>query len=598
MVMACVIVFLYCLGGTPGQLDIDKEALVPTRRVSSLHGFRETNVTIPRAQTTVGYTRWADHDSSVDALEAEQSRHLHSSVEVEQNRPLRYDQGPGRGDGRNDNRVDGGLIGPISDDRPEETPGENDKELKWVQLVPGSHIQHANITLPLDYKDPSVGTVSVALTRMKATSSLPRLGSLLINPGGPGGSGTAFSYQAGNLLMNTTGGRYDIIGFDPRGVNLTMQFNCYDSMEQRYMTSVQQPPLAHANDEAIGEIVAWKKLQGEMCSTNELGKYISTAFVATDMLHISRALGDDKLNYYGFSYGSVLGNTFAQLYPESVGRMIIDGVVDAEDYYQGLWLKNLVNADDVASVFYNMCAESRNCALNGTVDEVRATVNGLFARLKHEPLTVSRGKNRGLLNYSLMKQAFFAALYSPRRWKLLSEQIRDILVYSDGKSLFDVMWEFAHEATDEGGYATRCGDSSRSELLPRLSSVEAMTDFLKQMEMLSRDFAEAWLYMPCYGYTQTPKMLWDGPFKTVNASALIIGNTFDPVTPLLAAKKMAQYYTNGAVLQHNGFGHASLDHQSACTRAAIRKWLEHGILPSQGTVCNTDYLNPFDGPSV
>jgi pimeloyl-ACP methyl ester carboxylesterase len=195
---------------------------------------------------------------------------------------------------------------------------EQDRDLQWKHSHSG--IYHSYVTLPLDHRDPSAGHVRIALAQIPARNKNP-LGSLIIGMGHPGESGTKSLYEVGEEIMDIVEGSYNLIGFDARGVNLTSNhFSCFndDITKHRFYSD--------SKDES--------SLQGRVCSEpGRGGEYISTALTATDLLRISRILGDDKLNYIGFSYGSIIGNTFAQISPKHVGRMALDGIIDPEMYY-------------------------------------------------------------------------------------------------------------------------------------------------------------------------------------------------------------------------------------------------------------------------
>ncbi|ANB13977.1 hypothetical protein AWJ20_4930 [Sugiyamaella lignohabitans] len=479
--------------------------------------------------------------------------------------------------------------------------GDESGDLVWKELAKGSNVLHANITLPLDYNDRSAGNVTVALNKIPATHKDGSLGSILLNPGGPGGSGTNLLYRRGADISEIVEGRYDIIGFDPRGINWTSpNFYCGvgDKQISGFNAISNELLSTHGDNVSYGEQLAYGKLQGLACSSDDSGKYISTALVSTDMLHISRALGDEKLNYWGFSYGSILGNTFAQMYPESVGRMIVDGVMDAEDYYAGTWFSNLENTDNVTRTFYEACSASTNCPIEGSPDEIEHLFGDLITKLKFEPATVFdiESGSVGLVTYSGFLSSFFATLYSPVVWNRFANVTLDLL---NGNALpFYQMYlapgPDADSLADSAGYATLCGDASNATYPKTVTSPEALKNLVATLRKSSKWWSDNWLIASgCFGYKQTPVMLWDGPFQKVNASMLLIGNTYDPVTPISAARKMATFYTDSAVIHQSGVGHCSLAQKSSCTAELVRNWFNNGVLPPPNTVCPTDEV-PFE----
>ena len=463
-------------------------------------------------------------------------------------------------------------------------------DLQWKPLT-SQKIYHANITLPLDYNEPSVGNVTIALAKYPADDDKEKLGTILINPGGPGGSGTNLVYRKAANISQIVDGRYDIVGFDPRGINWTTpSFECTTKEVQKALLSYTPSVLSYHDDEqSYGQTLAFSKLRGLACSQVDSGKYISTALVATDMLYISEALGDEKLNYWGFSYGSVLGNTFAQLYPESVGRMIVDGVCDAEDYYDGKWLANLINSDDVTQAFFDGCVASTRCALNNglTSDQIKDNFFDFMEKLKKEPVTVFGDDAIGIIDYSLFKGSFFAAMYSPTTWEDFAIKVND-LMKGNGTAFLKTYSSNNDDMFEEtGGYATKCGDSSNSTYPSSIDSIPALRDRVSDLQKSTNMWSDFWLEM-CVKYTTKPVFLFDGPFEKVDATMLLIGNTYDPVTPLQAARKMSQFYTNGIVLHQDGYGHCSLAQKSICTEKVVRDWFVDGVLPQNNTLCSVD----------
>jgi pimeloyl-ACP methyl ester carboxylesterase len=397
-------------------------------------------------------------------------------------------------------------------------------------------------------------------------------------------------YSRGANFSRVVDGRYDIVGFDPRGINWTTpSFECATKEVQRTLLPYTPSALSYHDDEqSYGQTLAFSKLQGLACSQVDSGKYISTALVATDMLYISEALGDERLNYWGFSYGSILGNTFAQLYPESVGRMIVDGVCDAEDYYDGKWLANLINTDDVTQGFFDGCAASTRCALNNglTSDEIKDNFFGFMEKLKKEPVVVFGDNATGIIDYSSFKASFFSAMYSPTTWEKFAIKAND-LMKGNGTAFLNAYSSSNDEVFETGGYATRCGDSSNSTYPSSIDSIAALRDRVSDLQKTTNLWSDFWLLM-CDEYTTKPVFSLDRPFERVDATMLLIGNTYDPVTPLQAARKMSQFYTNGIVLHQDGYGHCSVAQKSSCTEKVVRDWFVNGVLPQNNTICSVD----------
>ncbi|KAF2793345.1 hypothetical protein K505DRAFT_244588, partial [Melanomma pulvis-pyrius CBS 109.77] len=262
----------------------------------------------------------------------------------------------------------------------------------------------ANLIVPLDYDNPSIGNITVAFLK-KAAKHQPAKGDVLINPGGPGGSGVDFVINYDEVLESLLGGTYNLIGFDPRGVNNSgPNLDCFagkpatrDYYDQNYYTYDPTSALSMAEHfQAAGAF-------GDWCSktVGYQANYANTPATARDMLQYVEKLAESQgkapekatLNYYGISYGSVLGTTFATLFPDRVGRMIIDGVVDVEDYYHGSWTANLRQADDAVRSFFQFCFDAGSeCAFfrnDSSPGAIGKRFDALLEHIEKHPIPVS-----------------------------------------------------------------------------------------------------------------------------------------------------------------------------------------------------------------
>ena len=224
--------------------------------------------------------------------------------------------------------------------------------------------------VPLDYDDPSVGETTVAFIQHPSNATDAQ--DILINPGGPGNSGVAVVLGAVSLLRPYLGQKYNLIGFDPRGVNNSgLRLDCFPdapAVAQYYDSQILEP-INPESKASISEAFALADGFGQLCSDmhrdSEVGHANSVAVVG-DMLHFAKlrapnetSEADIRVNYYGASYGTALGTAFATLYPEHVGRFVLDGVVDAEDYFTGGWRENLLQADDCVRSFSQFCFNAK-----------------------------------------------------------------------------------------------------------------------------------------------------------------------------------------------------------------------------------------------
>ena len=191
------------------------------------------------------------------------------------------------------------------------------------------------LAVPLDYTDSSSRKFDLQLLRIDATKQ-PKKGSILFNPGGPGGGTREFLAGFGKELLVATGGYFDLIAFDTRGVGTTLPFSCFDATTRATVNALYATKTLNSSDTALGEIWSVYTAISELCydANKDIGEFLGTAFIARDMIQIVDALNEDgKLRFYGFSYGTILGATVAAMFPDRIDKMILDGVVNTEEWY-------------------------------------------------------------------------------------------------------------------------------------------------------------------------------------------------------------------------------------------------------------------------
>lgn len=276
-------------------------------------------------------------------------------------------------------------------------------DLKYVPCF--DNFTCANIEVPLDYDNPDVGTTNVAFMRYDAPNQ-PAMGDIIWNPGGPGDSAIEFMLEALEMLTFLLGDSYNIVGMDPRGVNNSgPNIDCFagqPALRDYYLLELfnnidpRSPILLEKYYQDSGAFGTW-------CSQtlNASANYANTPATATDMLHYAELLAESqgqspeeaKVHYYGASYGSALGTTFASLYPDRVGRFIIDAVLDVEDYYFGNWSQNLLQADKAVESFFRFCYEAGpKCAFfrnDSSADSIKQRFDAMLEDLEDNPIAVT-----------------------------------------------------------------------------------------------------------------------------------------------------------------------------------------------------------------
>jgi len=470
--------------------------------------------------------------------------------------------------------------------------------------------------VPLDYSNPSGSKAAVAVLKVPAnvSSSEKYGGTVLINPGGPGGSGVATVLGRGKQIQTIVGDQFDIIGFDPRGVGLTTpSFYAFANKNEAGLFYIDFPSVLNSSTDALGKAYAYSHILGTRMeeSFRNVTEHVSTPVVARDMLSITKAMGHDKLQYWGFSYGSVLGATFSAMFPDNVGRVVIDGVVDSENYYSGLWSNNLLDTDAALLDICDACAKAgpEKCGLyENSAELVLQRVDNLLDKLKtapipiyQEPTSQNSEPEYGLVKYDLVKSLIFGTLYNTHSTgayviNLLAElengNALSFLPLTSGRAFRNMLScdcpAPGHEPPPfyggEHTLAIACGDNTIED--PTLSEVQKVYEEIAK----TSTFADIWsLHVSCSGWKVKGKERFRGTFNhKTSHPLLLIGNTADPVTPLWAAHKMSKGFEGSVVLTQNSSGHCSISGTSLCTYKAIRAYFQNGTLPEEGTVCETE----------
>ncbi|CAE6411721.1 unnamed protein product [Rhizoctonia solani] len=479
--------------------------------------------------------------------------------------------------------------------------------IEWWPCPDITTTECAYFTVPRDYAHPEANdTVSIFMRKFPATvAKKDYLGSILMNPGGPGGSGNALVALGGQRFSTLVDGRYDIIGFDPRGVNMTTpKLGCHENEAQAIHASYKQAILGFPYDargpsslpsdaRARMEHAYLARLNASFTATSlaclENGnrpmlESISTAYVVQDIERIVNALGEDGLNFWGFSYGTVLGSTFAAMRPHLVKRMVLDGVSNAESYHKDIYQWGTLEG------FFDSCVEAGpdRCAFakspSGKVStqrvELQSRLEALYSKLRDEPAPVSKSATGpGILTASDVKRAVFTGLYNPNSWAGLAQAIAEAeagnpqLLYDREYSSFEALKPsngnknvfnryMEHQGSQVTTFAIMCGDSDK----PTPKSLDQYAQYIHELNKIA-PIGEIWATIIgfCASWKIRPGQRYDGPWsvdeglKKTRFPILYASLDADPVTPLAAAQKMAKSFGNqsAALLVQEGFGHCT-----------------------------------------
>ncbi|PVF98199.1 alpha/beta-hydrolase [Serendipita vermifera] len=476
--------------------------------------------------------------------------------------------------------------------------------LHWVPCYDG--FECARLEVPLDYHDPTAGKAGIAMarypTKVNRKSSAYK-GPILFNPGGPGGSGVGIITRYADRFQEILGEEFDLIGFDPRGIGRTtpaVDIFTHQLEREAWDLRNQDAPLVNQTTFSLSEIVAKSRLINAIVAEKVpvAAQHVNTAVVCTDMLSIIRAHGMEKLQYWGFSYGSVLGSSFAALYPNNVGRLVIDGVVDVANYYEGLWSTNLRKADKGLETTFEQCVEAGDeCPFyESSADKVKERYLKLVSSLDTKPVTVHANDTIAIITRKYVHEALFGALYKPyKNMKPLFEALKQL---ENGNGL--PLWEVAMAgepklsckcgsepipavSREESGAAVECTDG-----LPVEDDLPSLHTHFEKLANVSY-FGDIWssIRMRCVGWKIKPKWEWRGPIAgNTSFPILLVGNTEDPVTP--DAKLVSKGFKDSVVVTQKSAGHCSLAATSLCTAKTIRAYFREGKLPEKNIVCDIE----------
>ncbi|KAK0445892.1 TAP-like protein-domain-containing protein [Armillaria borealis] len=372
----------------------------------------------------------------------------------------------------------------------------------------------ARLKVPIDYSNEGGDKAALAVIKLSAQSATEFKGTVLMNPGGPGGSGVTTLVSSGPLLASVIGNQYDMISFDPR------------------------VPII------LPEI----------------------------LLQISEAAGQEKLQYWGFSYGTVLGATFASMFPDKVERMILDGVLDMDGYYSGDWRNEVLDTEKDMQSFFDGCVAAGPDACEfyaSTSEEISNKLDAIYQSLLTEPVP--------------------NALYAPyTSFSVLAEGLASLavgngsIIYNmsatnDPSSVYDNSWE--------AEIAISCNDA--------LNNTDSVADLFEYWDSIQGVSPFAFWLMPqridCSGWKFHREGRFTGPVGgNTSFPILLIGNTADPLTPLSMAHKTSSAFPGSVVLAQNSSGHTSSVASSACTNAHVQAYFQNGTLPDDGVVCEVE----------
>ncbi|WP_045306118.1 alpha/beta hydrolase [Saccharothrix sp. ST-888] len=491
--------------------------------------------------------------------------------------------------------------------------------LDWQACADG--FQCATAHVPLDYRAPHGATIDLAVIRHPATDPAHRIGSLFYNPGGPGVPGTQALPAMTAHFPEQLRARFDIVSFDPRGIGASTSTRCFadDATERRFLADVPAGfPVGHRQEQVWTDAYA---RFGQECLRNNaaLLPHLSTANVARDMDLLRRAVGEQRLNYFGTSYGTYLGATYANLFPGKVRSMVLDSAVDPVAWSTGrdgqadrlgafLRTGTDVAAGRTLNAFLDQCGQAgpSACAFSsGDAAGTRAKFTTLLQRLRQQPVTFGSPPAAMTFTYASTLESTLFQLYAAAPvpglaagWPGLGQQLQQLWTGSGTPAPAPAPAAKAADAgAGAGSYqgqeqamAVMCEDSANPSSWSGYPAQAALAR--ARSGELGPYFA--WASERCAAWPTGDPDHYAGPWNRPTAQpVLVVANTGDPAMPYQGSQAMARSLGRARLLTVDGYGHTALANPSSCAADHEVRYLVDGVLPPPATVCRPDH-RPFD----
>ncbi|KAF7311968.1 AB hydrolase-1 domain-containing protein [Mycena indigotica] len=499
--------------------------------------------------------------------------------------------------------------------------------LNWTPCYSG--LQCALFQVPIDYTFRDKRNISIAVARYRATVPAKEYrGPIFFNPGGPANSGVESIVSSGAAFAEFLGAHFDIVGFDIRGIaNSRPSISLFDTPAERasYLPddlSIRMRPL-DASDDTLTALWARMQLLGQRAQAydkpQDYLKYFTTDYIATDMLRLTDAFGFPKLKYWGVSYGSILGQTFATLFPDKVERLVVDGKFASWAIWtarRGLevcsvflllrdpWMTifcpanltgSMTDTDHVLQTFFDDCfkAGPSECAYyDSSPAKIAANLKALEERLRRQPISVLTPTSHGVVDYSFLRVLTFANLLGPSDWPNFARLLAQISA-GNGTEAYTQKQVPTFQCSQKDVYTLFQATIGMacSDMRPVHDTIPELDAFRKNEAKLS-GYGNVWANWRvwCSGWKIHREGKFTGPVGAKTSfPLLIIGNTFDPSTPHMWSQKVSTQFPGSVLLTNDGFGHTSLIAPSTCTHKALGAYFQNGTLPAKGTICPVDF---------
>ena len=490
--------------------------------------------------------------------------------------------------------------------------------IQWKEcpLAYGPGFECGALDVPLDHANPDGQKIAIELARLPATDPGSRLGTIFLNPGGPGGSGVYFVVNMGSALFSDqVRARFDIIGFDPRGIHRSAPLKCFTLPAKASTVSTLGWPYPLTGKEELARQKADNQL-ATACEQNggEILYHMSTVDVARDLDLLRQAVGDELLNYAGYSYGSFLGNVYANLFPDRVRTVVIDGIVDPVAWTTGTGneadfiplftrLRSDAGAQATLDEFFRLCDQAGRgaCAF---APNSSARFDALARQLLQGPIKIilPSGSEVVLLTYQDLIGVALDSMYDSSSWPDFAVFLALMEAGASAQKLGAAL-QAVRSHISAPAAATQTSYPNQVEGYPGVACSDSFNPSLYHAWALAASASDrnygyfgawwTWASSICQPWEGPVAQAYLGPFDHQTANpVLVVGTRFDPATRYESAVFVADLLPNSSLLTLDGWGHTTL-FLSACVKEAVSQYFLTGVPPTNGTVCPQDFA-PFD----
>ena len=466
-----------------------------------------------------------------------------------------------------------------------------EQKLDWSSCY--DYFDCTELRVPIDYEDLSVGTFRISVLRAAAKDQDNRLGSIVVNPGGPGGSGVDYAYNADYIFSPDITDVYDVVGFDPRGVAMSEPISCFtpDEIDEN-MASDSKPD----NDAEIAATLKDSEAFAKKCAENtDYLEHFTTSETARDMDILRAALGETKLNYVGKSYGTYLGTLYADIFPNNVGRFVLDGAVDPNIPTKDQYLAQAIGFDGALTAFVKDCATQSDCPFTGTPAQSQATIIATLQAAVAAPLPQKnpRDGDDRIITESIILVGMASSLYDDvDGWPKLRQAFTES-AQNYGDTFLQLADEYSGRNPD-GTFISNDFDSGA--VIDCLDWQERRT--IEQYKADAKEFAiKAPVFGPYIAFSGVHCQFLPQPStqrapdtltQIKTAPIIVIGTIRDPATPYSWSVSLAKIFTGSRLISLDGDGHTGHGRGSACVVDAVDAYLLKGTLPSANLSCDLE----------